>query len=49
LNNKQKFHVLSCYDEHEIMMLCDNNVSLTQTTIRNFGVEFIIAHFNENT
>lgn len=47
--HKQKFNVLSCYDKHEIMILYDNNVSLTQTTIRNFGVEFIIAHFNENT
>ncbi len=33
----------------QIMILYDNNVSLTQTTIRNFGVEFIVAHFNENT
>jgi hypothetical protein len=47
--HKQKFHVLPCYGEHEIMILYDNNVSLTQRTIRNFGVELIVANFNENT
>ncbi len=45
----QKFHILSCYDEHGTMVLYDDNVSLTKTTtITNFGVEFIIALSNDN-
>jgi hypothetical protein len=46
----QKFHVLSCYDEHGTMVFYDNNVSLTEmTTITNSSVEFISALFYENT
>ncbi len=43
----QKFHVLSCYDEHGIILLYDENVSLTKgTTIIDFSVEFITTFFN---
>jgi len=46
----QKFHILSCYDEHGTMVLYDDNVSLTKiTTITNYGVEFITAFFYDNT
>jgi hypothetical protein len=46
----QKVIILSCYDQHGIMLLYDNNVSLTQlTTIMNSSAEFITAHFNNNT
>jgi hypothetical protein len=45
----QKFHILSSYDEHNTMVLYDDNVSLTKnTTITNFGVEFITTLFNDN-
>jgi hypothetical protein len=46
----QFFCILSCYDQHGIMLLYDNNVSLTQiTTITNSGAEFITTHSNNNT
>jgi hypothetical protein len=46
----QKFHILSCYDEHGTMVLYDDNVSLIEsTTITNSTVEFITALFNDNT
>ncbi len=46
----QKFHVLSCYDEHDTMVLYDDNVLLIEITIiTNSGVEFITALFNDNT
>jgi hypothetical protein len=42
----QKLHILSCYDEHGIMILYDDNVSLIEsTTITNSSVEFITAFF----
>ncbi len=38
----QKFHVLSCYDEHGIIVLYDENMSLTKNmTITYSSVEFI--------
>ncbi len=47
----QKFHILSCYDEHGTMVLYyDDNVSLTKsTTITNYDVKFITTLFNDNT
>jgi hypothetical protein len=46
----QKFHILSCYDEHGTMVLYDDNVSLIEiTTITNSSVEFITTFFNDNT
>jgi hypothetical protein len=48
--SSQKFHVLSCYDEHGTMALYDDNVLLTKNTIiTNNSVEFIIAFFSDNT
>jgi hypothetical protein len=42
-----KFHVLSSYDEHDIIVLFDDNVSLIEnTTFTNSGVEFITMHFD---
>jgi hypothetical protein len=44
--SSQKFHVLSCYDEHGTMALYDDNVSLTENiTITNFGLDFISTFF----
>jgi hypothetical protein len=41
---------MSSYDEHGIMVLYDEMVTLTQSNLlTNDGVEFIIALFNENT
>ncbi len=38
------------YDEHDPMILYDDNVSLTKnTTITNFGAKFITTLFNDNT
>jgi len=46
----QTFHVLSCYDEHDITVFYDDNVSLTEnTTITNCSVKFITALFNDST
>jgi hypothetical protein len=46
----KKFNIISCYDEHGIMILYDEMVTLTQTNLlTNVGVEFIIALFNNNT
>jgi hypothetical protein len=46
----QKFHVLSCYDEYDIMVIYDDNVSLIKnTTITNSGAKFITTLFNDNT
>jgi hypothetical protein len=46
----QKFHILSCYDEHGTVVLYDDNVSLIENIIiTNFGAEFIITLFNDNT
>jgi len=47
----QKFHILSRYDEHGTAILYyDDNVSLIEnTTITNFGAEFITTLFNVNT
>jgi hypothetical protein len=43
----QKFHVLSCYDEHSAILLYDENMSLTKsTTIIDSSVEFITTFFN---
>jgi hypothetical protein len=43
----QKFHGLSCYDEHGAILLYDENVSLTKnTTIIDFSVEFITKFLN---
>ncbi len=46
----QKFHILSCYDEHGTVVLYDDNVSLTKiTTITNSSAEFITTFFDDNT
>jgi hypothetical protein len=46
----QKIHILSCYDEHGIMILYDDNVSLTNnTTMTHLRVQFITTLFNNNT
>jgi hypothetical protein len=51
LKNLQCFITkVPCYDEHGTMIFYGDNVSLTKNaTITNFGVEFMIAFFNDNT
>jgi hypothetical protein len=45
----QKFHILSCYDEHGIMVLYDDDESLIESaTITNYGKIFTIL-LNDNT
>ncbi len=45
----QKFHVWY-YDEHNTMIFCGDNMSLTKNaTITNSSVEFITTLFNDNT
>jgi hypothetical protein len=46
----QKFHVLSCYNEYDTIVLYDDNVSFTKNIIiTNSGVEFITTFFTDNT
>ncbi len=43
-------NIISCYDEHGIMVLYDEMIILTQKKLlTNDGVEFIITLFNKNT
>jgi hypothetical protein len=41
----QKFHVLSCYDEHGTMALYDGNVSFTNNTIITNSSANLSPHF----
>ncbi len=46
----KKLNIISSYDEHGIMVLYDEMVTLTQTNLlTNDAIEFIIALFNEST
>jgi hypothetical protein len=46
----QKFHVISCYNEHGTMVLYDDIVSLIEnTTIPNSAIELITTLFHDNT
>jgi hypothetical protein len=46
----QKIPNISCYDEHGIMILYDDNVSLTDNiTMTHLGAKFITTLFNNNT
>ncbi len=45
-----KFNILSCYNQHETIILYDEMVSSSNTiSIKNSNVKFIVPTFNENT
>ncbi len=47
LNNK--FNILYCCNQHGIMIFYNEMVSLSNTSIKDSKIEFIVTTFNENT